>query len=250
MKILKIAGVSILVIGLVLGLTLPAMADTDSASPQTSNMPPKVLAGKVISIDEGTGTFVIQSRGQEFTVLVDSATKYFKVPPSREVLPSARNRLELRQDQIKLRPMPQKALGLARHRAELKQQVQEKLELMRRLPPFDEEATFNDIAVGARTMVWVVLEEDNLVAKLVLTIKLPTPHCVVGTVTGISSVDKTITIAPADGGDDIILSYNEKTRFILRGTLNLEGQSARAVYDGEMVAKVVFAPMGGPDLAD
>jgi len=289
MKVLKIAGVSILALGVVLGMVFPALATPDSASPQASDIPTKVLAGKVIGIEGGT--FVIESRGGEHTISVDDDTKYFKVPARREVstaaqnqlglkqqirgrlkpnitanddmpdfkastprrvITAAKNRLELGQDQIKLRPMPQKALGLAKHRVEMKQ-AQQKPESMRQLFRFGEEATFDDIAVGVRVVVRVVQGEDNLVARLVLIIKLTTYEPIIGTVIGISLEDEIITIAPADGGEDITLKYSEKTRFILRGTPSLEGQTARVVYVNEgddKVAKVVLAPVRAPELAD
>jgi len=289
MKILKIAGVSVLALGVVLGMVFPALATPDSVSPQASDIPPKVLTGKVIGIEDNT--FIIDSRGDEYTISVDDDTKYFKVPARREVttaaknqlglkqqirgglkpditanddmpdfeastprrvINAAKNRLELGQDQIKLRPMLQKAPGLARQRVEMKQ-AQQKPEPMRQLPRFGEEATFDDIAVGARVVVRAVPEEDNLVAKLVLIIKPTTYEPIIGTVIGISLEDEIITIAPADGGEDILLKYNEKTRFILRGTPSLEGQTARVVYvnkGDEKVAKVVLAPIRAPELAD
>ena len=251
-----------LVLGLVLGLTLPTLAAADNTESEASNIPPKVLVGKVVSVDKDARTFVIQSEGQELTISTNSETEYFKVPVPRRILSAARNRLELGQDQVKLGPMPQKALGLARHRVELKQQVCEKLEHIRQLPCFHEEADFDDIAVDAWVKVQLVPGEDNFVAESVLIIKspdmikppaIPKPpvsNCIVGTVTSISLADETITIAPADGGEDSILNYNEKTRFILRGVPKLEGQSARAVCDSEMVAKVVFAPARVPELVD
>jgi len=260
MKTLKIAGVAILVLGLVLGLTLPTLAASDNTESEASNIPPEVLVGKVVSVEKDARTFVIQSEGQELTISTNIDTEYFKVPVPRRILSAARNRLELGQDQVKLRPMPQKALGLVRHRAELKQQVCEKLECIRQLPRFHEEATFEDIAVDAWVKVRLVPGEDNFVAESVLIIKSPdmiklpdmikppVSTSVVGTVTGVSPADETITIAPIDGGEEIVLKYNENPRFILRGTPELEGQSARAVYDAEMVAKAVFAPVKVPEI--
>lgn len=252
MKTLKIAGVAILVLGLVLGLTLPTLAASDDTEPEAGNIPPKVLVGKVVSVDKDT--FVIQSRGQELAISTDPDTEYYSVPTPRRILSAARNRLELWQDQVKLRPMPQRALGFARNHVELKQQICEKLECVRRLPCFHEEATFDDIAEDAWVKVRLVPGEDNFVAESVLIIKSsdmikpPVSTSVVGTVTGVSSAGETITIAPIDGGEEIVLKYNEKTQFILRGTPELEGQSARAVYDAEMVAKAVFAPVRVPEI--
>ena len=64
-----------------------------------------------------------------------------------------------------------------------------------------------------------------------------------GTVADISTVDRTIAIAPDDGSSQITLSYDDHTRFVLRGVTGLAtGQLVRVVYDEELVAKVVFVP--------
>ena len=223
MKVLTIAGVSILALSLVLGTAFPVLAASDLALRQASDIHPKILASHVVSLDENQESFVIQCQGMELTVSVNSDTQYFKVL------------------------IPRKVAALARYRAELKRQNQEKLELVERFRRFTQKATFDDIAVGARVVVRAVPGEGNPLAKLVLIIEPTTYKRVIGTITDVSLVNKTITIAPADGNNDIILNYNEKTRFILRGTTKLEeGQSARAVYDEEMTAKVVLA--GEPQL--
>jgi hypothetical protein len=241
MKIRKMAVVSIVVLGLVLGLAFPAMAGDDEPTSQTTNHSPKILVGKVVSL--GTDSFTIEARGQEFTINVDGDTKYFKVPARRMTLSAARNRLELRQDQIELRPTPQRTLRVATQQVDI-QQVRGRGRLIQQFHRIGEEASFGDITVGARVIVRPVPEEDNLTAKLVLIITPRTANHVTGTITGISTADKTITIAPADGGDVITLNYNDRTRFILRGITGLaEGQSVRAVYGVEMIAKVVFSPI-------
>ena len=79
MKVLKIAGVSILALGLVLGIALPGLAASDSASLQASNILPEVLRGRVVSIDDDQEFFVIQSGEQELTISVDDDTKYFRL---------------------------------------------------------------------------------------------------------------------------------------------------------------------------
>lgn len=223
MKVLTIAGVSILALSLVLGTAFPVLAASDLALRQASDIHPKILASHVVSLDENQESFVIQCQGMELTVSVNSDTQYFKVL------------------------IPRKVAALARYRAELKRQNQEKLELVERFRRFTQKATFDDIAIGARVAVRAMPGEGNPLAKLVLIIEPTTYKRVIGTITDVSLVNKTITIAPADGNNDIILNYNEKTRFILRGTTKLEeGQSARAVYDEEMTAKVVLA--GEPQL--
>lgn len=266
MRVLKIAGVSVLALSLVLGLASPALAaPPDWAPPRASHMPPKLLMGKVI--DKGESSFVIQSRGEELTISVNSDTQYQKAPIPRGVLPLARHLIGLKQPSQErsgltrwLHPlagragsffkrfMPWTVPALARYRVELRQQGWEGLGFGRWLRPFAEEATFDDIAVGTHVVVRVVPGEDNPVAKLVIIIKPTGYGCILGEITNISLENKTITIAPADGGTEIDLSYNEGTRFILRGTPGLEvGQSVRAVYDEEMIAKVVFIPVEVPE---
>ena len=118
---------------------------------------------------------------------------------------------------------------------------------MRWFCPLAEEATFDDIAVGTQVVVRAVPAEDSPVAKLVIIIKPTGYGCILGTITDISPEDKTITIDPIDEDGEIILSYSEGTRFILRGITELEeGQLIRAVYDEDMIAKVVFVPVEVP----
>jgi len=223
MKVLKVAGVSVLALSLVLGLALPVLAAPDGVLPEASNMPPKILMGEVVDIDEAEKIFVIQSRGEELTISVNGDTQYLKAPIPRVVLPLARRLMGLRQ------------------------QSQERLGLMRWLCPLAEEATFDDITVGTQVVVRAVPAEDSPVAKLVIIIEPTGYGCILGAITDISPEDKTLTIAPADGGTDIVLSYSEGTRFILRGITELEeGQSIRAVYDEDMIAKVVFVPVEVP----
>jgi len=201
MKVLTIAGVSILALSLVLGTAFPVLAASDLALRQASDIHPKILASHIVSLDENQESFVIQCQGMELTVLVDADTQYFKVL------------------------IPRKVAALARYRPELKRQNQEKLELAERFRRFTQKATFDDIAIGARVAVRAVPGEDNPLAKLVLIIEPTTYKHVIGTITDVSLVNKTITIAPADGNNDIILNYNEKTRFILRGTTKLGGRT-------------------------
>ncbi len=266
MKVLKVAGVSVLALSLVLGLALPALAAPDGVLPEASHMPPKILMGEVVDIDKAEKIFVIQSRGEELTLSVNSDTQYLKAPIPRVVLPLARRLVGLRQqsqERLGLRRwlhpfagraglffkalVPWGVPGLVRHRLELRQQAEEEPGLIGWLRPFAEEAAFDDIAVGSQVVVRAVPAEDNPVAKLVIIIEPIGYGRVVGTITDISPEDKTLTIAPADGGTDIVLSYSERTRFILRGITELEeGQLIRAVYDEEMIANLVFAPVAVP----
>ncbi len=210
-----------LALGLVLGVALPVLA-SGLASPEAGNILPEVLRGRVVSIHENQESFVIQSGEQKLAISVNDHTKYFKVL------------------------IPRKVAVLARYRPELKRQNQEKLELAERFRRFTQKVTFDDITIGARVAVRAVPGEDNPLAKLVLIIEPTTYKHVIGTITDISLVNRTIAIAPADGSNDIVLNYNEKTGFILRGTPGLqEGGRVVAIYmekDGStLLAKRVLA---------
>jgi len=268
MKVLKVAGVSVLALSLVLGLALPALAaPPNRVPPRASPVPPAMLMGEVVSVDEGKAFFVIQSGWGEVTVSVNNDTQYYEALIPWRAIPPASRMMELRQqsqERLGLRRwlhpfagragsffkalVPWGVPGLVRHRLELRQQAEEEPGLIGWLRPLAEEATFDDITVGTQVVVRAVPAEDNPVAKLVIIIEPIGYGRVVGTITDISLENKTLTIAPADGGTEIILSYSEGTRFILRGITELEeGQLIRAIYDAEeMIAKVVFVPVEVP----
>jgi hypothetical protein len=229
-------------------------------------MPPAVLMGEVISVDASQQTFVVQSGEREVTVSVDSDTQYYEAPIPWRAIPPAKRLMELRQQSQErlglnkwLRPFVGKAgsffkavvpwgvPGLVRHQLELRQQAGEEPGLMGWLRPFAEEATFDDLAVGTQIVVLAESGEDNPLAKLVIIIEPTGYGRVVGIVTDISTEDKTITVDPIGEDGGIVLSYNERTRFVLCGIPGLEvGQSIRAIYDEDMTAKVVFSPVEVP----
>jgi hypothetical protein len=265
MKVMKIVGVSALAVSLVLGLAVPALAaPPNRVPPQASPIPPRLLVGEVVNVDEGKTFFVIQSGLQEVTVSVDGNTQYYEVLIPWRAIPPARRMVELRQESqerlgLKNRLgsfvgkagslfkvlVPWSMLGQFRLRPELGQPAVEELGLGRWLYPFAEEASFDDLAVGSHVVVRAVPGEDSPLAKLVIIIEPIGYGRVVGTITAISLVDKTITIDPTDEDGEITLSYNERTRFILCGVPGLEvGQSIRVIYNAEeMVANLVFAPV-------
>lgn len=264
MKVLKIAGVSMLALGLVFGITLPVMAAPDSASPQASNMLPKVLKGKVVSIDENQEYFVIQPGEQELTISVNDDTKYFTVCVPGQIIALAQQRMRLRiqnQEETEASACPQTRLrlqnqeqlkGLGRYQIKLRPQnwkpqlddtdmpqlTQPKLKQLR---PFGGEAKFSDIAVGDRVAVWLAPGENGYLAGRVLITKPATYARVSGTIIAVSSEEGTIAIAP-DDGEAITLYYNEGTIFILKGVIQVETeQSAHAIYDSDnMIAKRVI----------
>ncbi|MEJ2047742.1 MAG: hypothetical protein P8X92_07230 [Dehalococcoidia bacterium] len=252
MKTWKIALVSVLTRGLVLGAASPALAAPPWASPPTETpTPPRMIRGEVVSIADAS--FVVKTGWSEVTVLVDDETAYFKTPkrpgafslelrvgetaePSPEGL-GLRLRLHRLVDGV---PTPVRAL--VQNRLEVKEQVREELRLGRLLSPVGEEATFADIEVASWVSVWGVAEGDNLVARRIVIMEPVAYHLVVGSVTGLDSENITIT---TDAGEIITLSYDEETRIILRGSISLEvGQQVRAVYDEEGVARLVVVVTG------
>lgn len=248
MKVWKIALVSVLALGLVLGVASPALAAPPWAAPSPADPPPpRVIRGEVVSI-EGNTAFVVRSGWSEVTVLVNDETDYFKASVSAGAISLARRLVkpdEPSSEGVGLRQRLHRLVAgvlasvpaLVRNRLEMRLEVREELGVGRLLSPFGEEAAFDDIEVGSWVVVWAVADGDNLLAKRVVITEPITYHHVVGNVSEISS--ETITII-TDGGEIIDLSYDEGTCFILRGSISLEvGDSVRAVYDGEGMAKVI-----------
>jgi hypothetical protein len=224
-KVLIIAGVSILALGLVLGLALPSLAAPDEAPPCADDFQLRIVKGKVLEVRGANQEFDIQSGDEELTIRVDGDTKYFKLGVPGRIVSLARHWLQFRsQNQI---PQPENVPLPEPQRAKLKW-----------LRPFGEESEFSDIKVGDRVVVCAEEENSELLAKRVLIIKPTTYARVSGTITGISS--SAITITP-DGGEAVFLSYNESTVFILKGFIAVEaGQYAHAIYDSDnMTAKRV-----------
>jgi hypothetical protein len=255
MKVWKIALVSVLALGLVLGVASPALAAPPWAAPSPADPPPpRVIRGEVVSI-EGNTTFVVRSGWSEVTVLVNDETDYFKasVPAGALTLaprlvkpdePSPEG-LGLRQRLHRLvAGVLASVPALVRNRLEMRLEVREGLGMGRLLSPFGEEATFDDIEAGNQVVVWAVADGDNLLAKRVVIMEPTTYHHLVGTISEIDSEAETIAII-TDDGESIVLSYDEETCFILRGNISLVGgEPVRAVYDEEGMAKVVVVVTG------
>lgn len=246
MKVWKIAVVVTLAVALVLGVTLPGLAASDETVPQTADYWPRLFKGEVLSVDEvEPKSFVIQSGEEGLTILVDENTRYFILYPPKKLLGLVQQRMGLRQqNQERARviepavPMQLRAVGrvpqpkgiLEHQRANLKQ-----------LRHFGEKATFDDIAVGNKVVVWLAPETDGYLAKIVTIIEPTTYARIAGTITGVS--DDFITIEPVSGGDEVTLEYTDTTIFILKGIISVDEEAeqfARAVYNtGTMTAKVV-----------
>jgi len=243
-KVLTIAGVSILALGLVLGLALPALAAPPAwARPGADDSQIMVVKGKVLSVDEEKQEyFVIQSGEQELPISVNEETKYFKLCVPGRIVALAQHWMQFRhQNQEEIGVLAWHQIGLRLHNqipqpdnGNLPKLQRAKL---KRLRPFGEGAEFSDIAVGDRVAVWLAPQENNL-AERVLIIKPTTYARVSGTIT-VPSQGETITITP--DGEAVTLDYNESTVFILRGIIQVKtGQTAHAIYDSDnMIAKRV-----------
>lgn len=176
MKVWKIALVSVLALGLVLGMASPALAAPPWASPPSADPPPpRVIRGEVVSIEDNTA-FIVQFGWYEVRVSVSSDTEYFKAPLPRKCSPFAPHLLEPpepcprglglmeRLHRLAGRALaPLKIPALVRNRIELK--------VAELPPPCGEEATFDDIEVGSRVIVWAVPDEDNPLAERVVIIE-------------------------------------------------------------------------------
>jgi len=233
-KLLTIVGVSVLALSLVLGLALPALAAPEWTKPWVEDFQGKIVKGKVLSVDALNHRFVIKSGDDELTILVDDNTKYFKIGVPGRIMSLARHWKEFRQqNQEEAGPSALPQMGL-------------KLKWLR---PFGEEAGFGDIKEGDRVVVWAE-ENGNLLAKRVLITKVTTYASVSGTIIGVSA--DSITIKPANDGDEITLTYNDSTIFILKGIIQVvPGQSARAIYDSDNnIAKTVTVHQEVVELID
>lgn len=247
MKIWKVALVSLLAVGLVLGVASPALAAPPwASSPSTETSPlPEIIRGEVVSTEADTA-FVVQSGWFQVRVLVNDDTEYFKASAPGALSLAQRlgepSELGLRQ---RLHLLVEGALdrvpALVRSRLELREQVREEAGLGGWLHPSGETATFSDIEVGSRVVVLVAPGEDGPVAERVVIIEPAAYHHVTGTVVSLDADAMTITVAPAEGGDDVVLSYDEGARFVLRGRTSLEvGESVRVVCDGAGIVRLVI----------
>jgi hypothetical protein len=253
LKIWRIALVSLLAVGLVLGVASPALAAPPWVSPPSAEPPPppRVIRGEVVSTEANTA-FVVQSGWFQVRVLVNEDTQYFKaslpgaismpLQPAEKPAEPGSEGLGLRQRlQLLVEGVLSRVPALVRNRLEVREQVRQELRVAEGLRPFAEEADFSDIEAGSQVVVWAASGEDDPVAERVVIIEPVTYLQVVGTIDIIDTAAKTITIEPADGGSDVILSYDDETRFVLRGRTSLEvGESVRAVYDEAGIARLVI----------
>lgn len=245
-KVLIIAGVSILALGLVLGLALPGLAATEVAPSWFDECEIRIVKGEVLSV--GNGEFDIQSGDKELTIKVGGETKYYKLRFPGRIMALAQHCMQFRlQNQEELGVPGGQGMRLRlQNRISPPEDVplpEPQRARLKCLRPFGAEAEFSDIEVGDRVVVWLA-DGDNL-AERVLIIK-PTTYARVSGIIGVDLYEETITITP-DGGEAVTLDYNGSTVFILNGFIAVEeGQYACVIYDSDnMLAKRVTVSLPG-----
>lgn len=78
MSVLKVAVASVLALSMVLGLALPALADSGGPLPWAEDFQARVVKGEVTYVDEANQEyFTVQSGEDEISIRVDENTSYF-----------------------------------------------------------------------------------------------------------------------------------------------------------------------------
>lgn len=238
MRVWQVALALAIALGLVLGVVLPGFAAPDKPGTPENRPPLRMLKGSVVSLDEGQEFFVIETGDGETTILVNDDTRYFKVPFPQRLAATVQNRVRQAAPRLKGAEFPNPPPFTTQKAHSLQAGV------LNRACPFGQEASFEDLSVGAKVMVRAVPEEGELLAKVVLIIKLKVPSRVKGVVSAVSPGDETLTITPEDG-DAITLTFDDKTHFHLIGVTGVEvGQLANVVYSKDLVARLVFINPG------
>lgn len=235
MSVLKVAVASVLALSMVLGLALPALADSGESLPWTEEFQVRIVKGTVTEVDkENQVYFKVQSREDEIDIRVDENTRYFILNKPGRIVPLLQQFRLQTQAEVGTPDEPGLKFRVQNRVAQTESTplVEPQLSVPR---PFGQ-AGFSDIEIGDRVMVWLA-DVGNL-AKWVLIIKPAVRAHVGGVITGLSS--DTIEITPEDGRS-VTLRYDQDTVFVLSGfTSVVEGQLARTVYEREhMLAKKV-----------
>jgi hypothetical protein len=88
MSVLKVAVASVLALSLVLGLALPALADSGKPLPWTEDFQARIVKGEVTYVDEANQEyFKVQSGEDEIRIRVDEDTKYFVLNAPGRIAP-------------------------------------------------------------------------------------------------------------------------------------------------------------------
>jgi hypothetical protein len=277
MSILKIAVASVIALSLVLGLALPALADSGEPLLWTEDFQFRVVKGTVTEVDqENQAYFEVQSGEDEIGIRVDGNTRYFVINAPGRIVPlleqfRLRNQAELEtpdEQGLRLRVQnrvaqtetvpvePQPARLRVQDQVAQTESVplgepqparvraQNQLVQMVTYPlPESQPAVSRPLGDGAEFSDIEV--GDRVVVWLAsgeslakwVLIIKPAVRAHVGGVITGLGSD-TIEITPEDGRP-VTLRYDQDTVFILNGFISVEeGQLARAVYDREyMLAK-------------
>jgi len=235
MKVWQVALGVVLILGLVAGVVVPGLAAPDKPGPPQARPPLDILKGTVAGLDSAQEFFVLKSGGEEVTVRVNEATRYYRVSFPAKLAEMARERLGPIMPRLKdierQVPPPLAADGAVKLR----------LEALRKIRHFGEEAGYEDLLLGARVVVRTVAGEDEPLAKTVLILEPKTYGQVKGAISAISPQDMTLAILPDDGAAEVRLTFTDKTHFSLIGVTQVEvGQSARVIYNEGLVARLVI----------
>ena len=233
MKVWQVALVLVLSLGLVAGLVLPGLAAPDEPGRPEGWPPLDILKGTVIELDDAQEFFVIEAGEDEVTIRVDEETKYYKVLFPARLVEMAKERI---------RPIMPRLKNVEHDTPPpfaIQKVVKSRLEALKRIRPFGEEASYEDLSVGAKVVVRA--GESELLAKVVLILEPKTQSHVKGVVSAISPQDMTLAILPDDGSAEIDLTFTDKTHFHLIGVTAVEvGQPVRVIYNEDLVARVVI----------
>lgn len=187
MQVIRITIASVLALGLMLGVTLPALAASETAPVRACDFPYEIVKGTVSDI--GDGYFVIQSNGDELTINVDESTGYFEPPIPEQIRSSCQNFMQFRnQVREKVEGFGQRGMGFGNQdrlrsrnldREQLRLRIQTSrtddtpfngLNQMRRQCPFAGESGFSDIEVGDRVVAVLAdgADGDYLAERVVI----------------------------------------------------------------------------------
>lgn len=217
-QLLKIGLLFMVLTALVVGVALPAYADSPTADTPDFH----IVQGKVIDIISNTSFKITTADEQQATITTNSDTLYVVVPSGK--VQGALNSLKspgnnemkgkgaLQQNQARMKGMKEIQLP-ADWRANLGW-----------LRLLDNQGSYSDIAEGDRV---IVRANSSDLAKQILIIKAPVNRTIKGT---IALTDAThITITPAVGSP-ITLNVVSSTCIILHGQTSISGYAV-AVYN-------------------
>ena len=269
----------VMVLGLVIGMALPGLANTDKGNgddaPGYSGR--QLYRGEVLDVDYDDYNFTIDDE-DETTIQVNEATRFFKINAPGRITEELRTRQRLQeaeclqeqfQEEIKQRlqqddglfgavkgmfqngkgqgdkdvPGPDEYKGPDEDNGDAKK-LQGNFSW---LHPFGDTVTFEDLEEGNQVAVFAVPREDDDVplAKLVFIMEPSEYGRVTGVLTSIDGDEIEIELTSADEDAPDEFYYDEDTVFSLRlqGTYGLEeGMEVSITYtedDGDYYAKTV-----------